>query len=120
MSTQELTCNHNSFRVASQTILEKPGENGVTIGDESILLFRVRRQFSEGGDHRTERDQRLVDVRPFLQPNTRGTCGIGTLTACQIDEVDFTRRLTGKVVLELGLCIAHREDGMRTTKWKRR
>ena len=38
MHTLELTGNHDGFGVSTQTVLEQPGESGVTVRDMGLLV----------------------------------------------------------------------------------
>lgn len=68
---------------------------------ECVLLYVP---CTQSGDHTAQGDQGFVDAATFLQPGPCGACGIHSLAASQVHQVDLTLRLTWWIRRGPGLC----------------
>lgn len=58
---------------------------------------------TQSGDHAAQSDQGFVDAATFFQPGSCGACGVHSLAARQVHQVDLTLRLTRQLRLGPGL-----------------
>ena len=98
---------HRDARVAAQRRLQQARQLRVAVGDV-LLRVGVRRWLRELGNHRAERQQRLVDVRALLAPRQLAR---RALAAGQVDQVQL--RDPHAALRRLAALDRQLEDGVR-------
>ena len=98
---------HERLGVATERVLQQISELGLSIRDMLILV-------SEGGDDRSKRGERLVDIFRLRQTISRGARGGESLRSSQIDEIQESRNLSTR--MDVFTSDTKLEDGMRARR----
>ena len=94
---------HDGLTVTPQTVLEEPGEGGVSVRDVAIQCLTLLRTFSETRNNLSQREKRFVDINSFLRRKASVSRLARSLTASQVDQLQLASDdiVNGRIVYNL-------------------